>query len=166
MLGNSSLDRKLFKRREEAISPIIATLLLILIAIASGVILYAYVSGFIANSTQNTGTVESTISLENPCVSAAGSACTGTGYSVSIRNLGANTISYSGTVNIQIYFTDMASSNTVTLPCPISVSIAPGSSFTCKGTVAGLSAVAGDTVTIKVVMPDGGAASLPTKTIS
>jgi flagellin-like protein len=41
------------KSKRSAISPIIATLLLILIAIAAGVIVYAYVTGFIGNTTGN-----------------------------------------------------------------------------------------------------------------
>jgi flagellin-like protein len=39
----------------KGISPIIATLLLILIAIAAGVVVYAYVLGFVGNSTGNSG---------------------------------------------------------------------------------------------------------------
>jgi len=41
---------------ERAISPIIATLLLILIAIVAGVVLYSYVVGFVGQTSQNSGT--------------------------------------------------------------------------------------------------------------
>jgi len=48
----------------KGISPIIATLLLILIAIAAGVIVYAYVVGFIGSSTSNTGGSSAAISID------------------------------------------------------------------------------------------------------
>ena len=51
-------------RNQRAISPIIATLLLILIAIAAGVVLYAYVSGFIGNSTTNPGGSINSLSVD------------------------------------------------------------------------------------------------------
>src|SRR5579875_212921 len=43
-------------RNNKAISPIIATLLLILIAIAAGVVVYAYVMGFTGSATQSSST--------------------------------------------------------------------------------------------------------------
>jgi flagellin-like protein len=42
-------------KTRRAISPIIATLLLILIAIAAGVVVYAYVIGFVGSSTSSNG---------------------------------------------------------------------------------------------------------------
>jgi flagellin-like protein len=48
--GNQKLKQISF-RKEKAISPIIATLLLILIAIAAGVVVYAYVIGFVGSTT-------------------------------------------------------------------------------------------------------------------
>lgn len=50
--------------RKQGISPIIATLLLILIAIAAGVVVYAYVIGFVGNSTGNSGGTTDTLSID------------------------------------------------------------------------------------------------------
>lgn len=59
------MNRKILLETKEkrAISPIIATLLLILIAIAAGVVVYAYVLGFIGNSINQNGTGPSAESL-------------------------------------------------------------------------------------------------------
>lgn len=59
------MNRKILLETKEkrAISPIIATLLLILIAIAAGVVVYAYVLGFIGNSINQNGTGPSSESL-------------------------------------------------------------------------------------------------------
>jgi archaeal type IV pilus assembly protein PilA len=51
-------------RKKKGISPIIATLLLILIAIAAGVVVYAYVIGFVGNSTTNAGGSTDTLSID------------------------------------------------------------------------------------------------------
>jgi len=48
----------------KAISPIIATLLLILIAIAAGVVVYAYVIGFVGNSTSGSGVENTNITTD------------------------------------------------------------------------------------------------------
>ncbi|MHB1869178.1 MAG: archaellin/type IV pilin N-terminal domain-containing protein [Nitrososphaerales archaeon] len=153
-------------RSRRAISPIIATLLLILIAIASGVIIYVYVIGFVSNSTLNSGISQSTISIDNSCVSTA-THCSGSQYSITIRNIGTNTISNVGPPTAQIYFTDVASSTTGTATCTISSQIAPGGTLTCSGSnPASLNPSSGDSVSIKVVMPDGGAAVATTRVLS
>ena len=169
ILGKSkSLNRnKLFRR--SAISPVIATLLLIFIAIAAGTVLYAYVAGFIGNSTQNSGFVQSTISLDSICTSKS-SGCNGGAYYAVIRNLGGTTLSYQSGANVaEIYFTDAANSATTAASCEISTSIAPGSSITTPGsltcptspTFTGFNS--GDNIVIKIVMPDGGTASGSTR---
>ncbi|MDG6997541.1 MAG: hypothetical protein JRN15_00315 [Nitrososphaerota archaeon] len=157
------------KRTKSAISPIIATLLLILIAIASGVVLYTYVLGFLGNSTQNSGLTTSTISIDNACTSITATHCNDNGYSITIRNVGTNSIAASG--SIQIYFTDVSTSSTATTSCTISSSIAPGSTITCpSGTgvalPSSLSANQGDSIQIKAVMPDGGSAVTSTRLMS
>ncbi len=53
-----------FAKRRLGISPIIATLLLIVIAIAAGVVVYAYVVGFVGNSTSNEGSTINTLSID------------------------------------------------------------------------------------------------------
>src|SRR5579885_2531744 len=97
--------KELAKRHsdKDAISPIIATLLLILIAIAAGVIVYAYVIGFVGNSTNNNGQSTNIFSIENFCVSATTN-CAGKAYAISLRNVGSTTIAASSTITL--YFTD------------------------------------------------------------
>lgn len=151
-------------KRGRAISPIIATLLLILIAIAAGVILYAYVQGFIGNSTQNVGTTESIISIDSSCVSKTTSTgCNGNGYYVVVRNLGSNTIS-SGSV-VQVYFTDVSATVSGVTTFTLTGSLAPGGSATLTGSLPTFTGTVspGDTITVKVVMPDGGTAISTTK---
>ncbi len=151
-------------KRRQAISPIVATLLLILIAIATGVILYSYVLGFLANSTQNTGFGQSTISIPNSCLSTT-THCQGTNYLFVIQNLGSETIA-AGT--LQVYLTDIATGATATLSLPYQ-STAPGGSITETGsypTFSGTAPNAGDTITVKIVMSDGGAASSSLKLLS
>lgn len=152
---------------KRGISPIIATLLLILIAIASGVILYAYVIGFVGSSTQNEGIVVSTISIDNACISVSTNHCNASKYSITIRNLGTNTISSANSPSAQIYLTDISTSATSSTTCPITSQIAPGSTLTCNGaSITGFSPSSGDTISIKVVMPDGGSAISTTRVIS
>ncbi|MDG6997542.1 MAG: hypothetical protein JRN15_00320 [Nitrososphaerota archaeon] len=69
-----------------AISPIIATLLLILIAIAAGVVVYAYVIGFIGNSTTNAGISTNTISTDELALN--GTSTTGIPVTAYVRNEG------------------------------------------------------------------------------
>jgi flagellin-like protein len=75
--------RKLLSKK--AISPIIATLLLILIAIAAGVVVYAYVLGFVGNSTGNSGGNVDTLSIDQLTLSSSSTSVTATAY---LRNKG------------------------------------------------------------------------------
>jgi archaeal type IV pilus assembly protein PilA len=154
--------------RKTAISPIIATLLLILIAIAAGVVVYAYVIGFVGSSTGNNGANTSVLQIENFCASTT-THCTGANvYSIVIQNTGSTAFP-SG--SFQIYLVDITASGQpsgVVTTCSTGT-IAPGTSTTCAGTTwAGVLTApsAGDTVTVKVVTPDGGQATYSTKVIS
>jgi archaeal type IV pilus assembly protein PilA len=155
------------KIQRKGISPIIATLLLILIAIAAGVIVYAYVVGFIGNSTSNSGGSTSVVSIDNLCASATTN-CAGTGYSVTLRNVGSTTITASSAVSL--YFNDVTAgtSGVDTSHCSIpGTGLAPGATLTCSAALpAGISAGAGHQITVKAVMVDGGASTASTKEIS
>ena len=157
------------QEEKKAISPIIATLLLILIAIAAGVIVYAYVVGFIGGSTSNSGGSTSVIQITNFCATKSGSTHCNSGtdaYSISILNAGSVSIS-SG--NAQVYFTDVTASTTGSVTCNIASAVAPGSTYTCSDTswtASGISPSAGDSLSVKIVNPDGGAATSSTKVIS
>src|SRR5579864_6671194 len=172
-LGKFKVNRKILStkgKERKAISPIIATLLLILIAIAAGVVVYAYVIGFVGNSTGNTGNNTSVISIDSFCASAALGKCTsGNSFYIVIRNVGSVSVP-SGTA--QVYFTDITSSATGTVTCNIAAPINPGATYTCSNAgssswPAGTTAPAnGDTLSVKLVNPDSGQAVLSTKVIN
>ena len=173
-IGKFKVNRKILStgqaKERRAISPIIATLLLILIAIAAGVVVYAYVIGFVGNSTQNTGNNVAVISVDNFCASASLGKCTsGNAFYIVVRNVGSSSIP-AGT--IQIYFTDVTSGATGSTTCTLAAAVSPGSTYTCTnagsatwptGTTAPSN---GDTLTVKIVDPDSGAATSSVKVIN
>ena len=161
---------KLVSSKSKAISPIIATLLLILIAIAAGVVVYAYVIGFVGNSTTSPGNTQGVISIDNFCASSV-SHCGGNNYTIAIRNVGTTTIP-AGTVSL--YFTDLTSGKAGTATCTISAGgLAPSathsscsSSGWTNGYPVGLGTTAkGDSMSLKAVTPDGSQATSSTKVI-
>jgi archaeal type IV pilus assembly protein PilA len=172
-LGNFIVNRKILSgtaKERRAISPIIATLLLILIAIAAGVVVYAYVIGFVGNSTGNTGNNVSIISIDSFCASSSLGKCTsGNAFYIVVRNVGSTSVP-SGTA--QIYFTDITSGVTGSTTCTISSSVNPGSTYTCANAgsaswPAGTTAPSnGDTIDLKIVNPDSGAATSSVKVIN
>jgi archaeal type IV pilus assembly protein PilA len=114
--------RKITSQRK-AISPIIATLLLILIAIAAGVVVYAYVIGFVGNSTANNGSSQNQISIDQLAVASATSSFPVT---VFVRDLGPAAESFdvgyyvkSSTLNTQmvpaVSLTAATSGHTITV---------------------------------------------------
>src|SRR5579875_438778 len=157
----------LFKGERKAISPIIATLLLILIAIAAGVVVYAYVIGFVGNSTSNSGSTTSVISVDNFCVSATIN-CNGHAYSITIRNVGTTTIAAS---TVDLYFNDVTAgtSGADTTNCQITGAsgLAPGATLTCSNVLpSGITAASGHQITVKAVASDGGSATSSTHEIA
>ncbi|HYB02985.1 MAG TPA: archaellin/type IV pilin N-terminal domain-containing protein [Nitrososphaerales archaeon] len=78
-------------KQKKAISPIIATLLLILIAIAAGVVVYAYVIGFVGNSTSNAGGSTDSLSVDQLYLTHVTTSAPVTAY---VRNLGPSSESY------------------------------------------------------------------------
>jgi len=174
ILDQKKLVTRVRKMRErQAISPIIATLLLILIAIAAGVVVYAYVLGYVGNSQANSGGATSIISISNFCVEASSSShnCNGAQYFISLQNVGSASIA-SGSV-LQMYFTDINSGNTGVISCTVASTLGPASSASipsasaCSSTTGTLLTTnAGDTVTVKVVAADGGTATSSVKVIA
>ncbi len=171
-LDSANLFKRMDRERRSAISPIIATLLLILIAIGAGVLVYAYVVGFIGNTTQNNGSNPVPISIDYFCASNSGK-CNANGlsnqaYVIVIRNAGSSNIA---TGTVQIYLTDITSGATGSATCQISSSVAPGSTYTCSSNgptwPSGTTQPAlGDTLSIKVVNPDGGQATSSVKVVA
>ena len=165
------MNKVALTRKRRAISPIIATLLLILIAIAAGVVVYAYVIGFIGNSTSNTGNNTSVISIDNACVAVTAADCGSKYLSVTVRNVGSTSIpAPSDTVSAAVYLSDVTSGSApaATVTCLASAtSVSPGATYTCTATAwTTAPSNAGDLITIKVVNPDGGAATTSVKSIA
>ena len=96
---------------KKAISPIIATLLLILIAIAAGVIVYAYVIGFVGGSTVQGGQTN-TLSIDQLVLT---SAATKAPVTVFVRNLGPAT----ETFDVGFYVKGGTSLNTQLTPAVV-----------------------------------------------
>ncbi|MHB8702282.1 MAG: archaellin/type IV pilin N-terminal domain-containing protein [Nitrososphaerales archaeon] len=166
---NRKILQEIRKGEKRAISPIIATLLLILIAIAAGVVVYAYVIGFVGNSTGNTGNNTSVISIESACFEAsAGTDCSGGQYYVTIRNVGTTTLASASAISL--YITDNTNGNTAVLACSFTSNLMPSSATTLSPTSNGCSGslptiVGGNSITAKVVVSDGGSATFPVKAI-
>jgi FlaG/FlaF family flagellin (archaellin) len=72
---------KNLRKSAKAISPIIATLMLMLLAVAAGVIVYAYVTGWIGGATQTSGAPKGQLQVDSITA-------TTTTIQVYIRNLG------------------------------------------------------------------------------
>ncbi len=158
-LRKSSQERK-------AISPIIATLLLIVIAIAAGVVVYAYVVGFVGNSTSNTGNSTSIIKIDNACVSTAYHCTSGSGLYVVVRNVGSTTLSG----NASVYLTDITASSSPSEAMGSGICTAsggPGTTFVCSATGAWTNAPSpGDTISVKIVVADGGETTISVQAIA
>gem|GEM_PF-7075199 len=133
-------------KRIKAVSPVIATLLLILIAIAAGVIVYGYVVGFIGTSTKNTIVQQSVLSVD--VASASSSSNQVTAY---IRNSGSTAMTpsafyISGTqLSINVPITYQITAGT-TWPAT-TITLAFASSTTATVTLSA-TAAAGNTLTV------------------
>jgi archaeal type IV pilus assembly protein PilA len=164
------LDNRIRRERNSrnAISPIIATLLLILIAIAAGVVVYAYVLNFVGNN-QPTGGPQSVISVDTACVSLSNKCSSTNALYAYVRNTGTTTITKAN--NISIYLTDVTTGATASSTCSISTNITPNTVQDCVGpttalTWSGSTPSVGDSITVKAVVSDGGSATFTTHAIA
>ncbi|MGC8996673.1 MAG: archaellin/type IV pilin N-terminal domain-containing protein [Fervidicoccaceae archaeon] len=139
--------KKLVKR---GVSPIVATLLLILIAIAAAAVLYVWVNTLSSSTTQyNPGNVASAISIDAADLSTN----TLTAY---VRNVGSNVIS--GVLNVYIY---NQTGTLIATGQSGSVTIQPGQVQSISATLSittGNGISPGTTYTVKVVAPGGASA--------
>ncbi len=139
--------KKLVKR---GVSPIVATLLLILIAIAAAAVLYVWVNTLSSSTTQyNPGNVASAISIDAADLSTN----TLTAY---VRNVGSNVIS--GVLNVYIY---NQTGTLIATGQSGSVTIQPGQVQSISATLSfttGNGISSGTTYTVKVVAPGGASA--------
>jgi archaeal type IV pilus assembly protein PilA len=159
------LFSRLRRERSSAISPIIATLLLILIAIAAGVVVYAYVLGFVGSNTNGSAPGTSQLSIDTSSGSSASNTVT-----AFFRNIGG-----SAAIITSVYVLDTTgtpvlggsvigtasspvtgctiTSTTTTMPCSISPS-ATGSISLSSVTL-----TKGNTYQIKIDTQDGSSVS-------
>jgi len=128
--------KKLVKSRK-AISPVIATLLLILVAVASGLVLYSYVMGYLGSMTKGGSSMQGILSLDT--VSA-----TTTDITAYVRNVGSTS------VNITSAYVEGVAK---VIDSPGSVVINPGAVGTVD--LSSLSLQAGTSYTVKLVAKDG-----------
>ncbi len=159
-------------RHKKAIAEIIATLLLILIAVAASVVVYTYILNFVGNVSQVNSGNTSAISIESFCASAS-TRCTqvgglGTSYYIVVRNAGATSISINSTREPALYFSDITAGKAISLPCnALPSSIPSGGTSVCFNTTTNALGIgAGDVMEIKVVDPDGGASVTSTKALT
>jgi archaeal type IV pilus assembly protein PilA len=152
---------------KKGISPIIATLLLILIAIAAGVVVYAYVLGFVGNSTGNSGSQIAQLSIDQASFA---SAATSVPVQAFLRNEGpvadsftANFYVKSSSLNLQVgpaitvsCSTCSGAGTSYTIPAGFkltasgsnTVTVAPVTAITCAGSPSALTvSVFGQTAT-------------------
>jgi len=137
-------------QNRSAVSPIIATLLLIAIAVASGIIVYVFTGSLAGSLTKSGGSqVTDQISLD-----AYNYATISNGVTLYLRNTGTSTLAISA-----FYFNgnlNDSSTVVVTVPTTCSGTLAPGSacSVVLKGSLP-LAAVAGTANSVKIVTRDG-----------
>ncbi len=134
--------RKICKNRK-AISPIIATLLLIAIAVVASLVVYAWVMGYIGFQTSNTGSA-----VQVQSVTFAGTATSEKVATVYLQNVGTNTVTI---VPAQCLYINGVQDGSATSP---TTSLAAGSTAIITS-ASGPSLVSGQTVTIKVTTQGG-----------
>jgi archaeal type IV pilus assembly protein PilA len=152
-------------KERKGISPIIATLLLILIAIAAGVIVYAYVVGFIGSTT--TGQASGTSNISIDAASGKASSSSVTAY---IRNIGGSTaqvtafyvLSSTGSIVAGGSFIGTgavagdSACTTLSAASGMACSLAPGATVSIS-VGSGITMTSGSTYQLKVTTADGSA---------
>ena len=124
-----------------AVSPIIATLLLIAITVAAGVVVYVFVGGLSANLSKSGGNqVTEQLSMDAYNFQ-------GTAISITVRNTGTGAITLS-----TIYFDGSSITPTSCAPVGLGTSLDVGSTTTCSYTT---SQSAGTSHSVKFVTSDG-----------
>ena len=130
------MTTKIYLNKAKAISPIIATIILIVITVVAGGFIYAYVSGMLhSGATSQQATIQSYSLIPSS---------TGATLTVTVQNSGTVAIS---SINI----TSLSGTNTTNLPKPFIGQIAPGSTMSNSITITG-TFLAGDTYTATFVV--------------
>jgi archaeal type IV pilus assembly protein PilA len=131
-----------FRRNMRAISPVIATLLMIAIAVVASLVTYAWVMGYMNFTTEKTGKAIQIQSVSyNP---------TGDVFTIYVQNVGDTDVQFP-TVNPANIFINGAVANPITGNV---ATLAKGSTVTLTGAMTSLAAGV-QSVTIKVTTTDG-----------
>jgi len=146
----------------KAVSPVIATLLLILIAVAAAVLVYVWVTGY-ASSVTSSGTPElqERIKIDTVDVAPGGESIT-----IYVRNIGSTTIEGDDLTEMMAYIIDVTSGQIQEATSTGwteqtgngDTNFEPGEVF--KITISGLNLQEGRTYIAKVVTPSGVEAAL------
>jgi len=128
---------KKLARSRKAISPVIATLLLILVAVASGLVLYSYVMGYLGSMTKGGSSMQGLLSLDS-------SSATASSIVAYVRNVG------SVSVNVTNAYVDGVVKS---IDSPGFVAINTGSVGTV--TLSSLTLQSGTSYTVTLVAKDG-----------
>ncbi len=133
------------KRLGKGVSPIIATIILVLIAIAAGVMLWLWVSGFITSTPAQQPALNERIKIDAVNISSSSSS-SGSNLSIYVRNMGStnvtitaayilttsNTaIAYSTSINVMIPPGQVTKIN-MNIPATASANIKPGYAYVAK----------------------------------
>jgi flagellin-like protein len=139
-----------FRRDMKAISPIIATLLLIAIAVVAALVTYAWVMGYIGFQTNNSGA-----SVVIQSVTFAGASPTEAVQTVYLQNLGTSPV----TLNSFVYINGQQEPTTSIMVAGAAATVLPAGStatITCATTGTGVVTFAStNSVTIKVTTTGG-----------
>jgi len=143
--------------RRRAVAPVIATLLMVAVAVAMSVIIFMWSQGFLSNASSAVGgqqgvqnqAVQSSISIE-------GVTASGTSLDVMVRNVGSVSVSLGSYVvvglssNVGFRIAALGQVSVLT-QSPVFCATNLGKGSACRLTVAGLVGLtAGDVVTVKV----------------
>ena len=135
----------------KGISPIIATVLLILIAIATGLLIYAFATGWVGSRTSTGTGPMSSITIEAANISSGS-------VTVYVRNIGSVPTNISA-----VYVTDLSSGNVYADTNPTVKNngnpINPGEVKRVDASLNGFSPTSGYSYEIKVVTSDGASAT-------
>ncbi len=137
------------RKARKGISPIIATVLLILIAIATGVIIYAFATGWVGSRMGNSGPT-SMISIDAASINKSSSNYT---ISVYVRNIGTTPTNISA-----LYLIDQSSGTQIKANITSnSLQVSPNNVIKVDGNVSTtlITLKSGQSYTIKVVTTDG-----------
>jgi flagellin-like protein len=147
--------RSKISRSKKAVSPIIAVLLLIAIAVAAAVITYIWVMGFIGMATTARVTAQGQIQIEDVSISVGGSTA-----GLYVRNVGTLTVTPD-----TVYVTDNTAGTTVTVSNVggTGTVLSAGSKQTLTPTITGAVFTRGHSYTFKVVCTDGTTAVYTTR---